>query len=227
MKKILVIAAHPDDEILGCGGTLLNHIGNGDEVYVTILGEGSTSRYKELSIYKDETVDKLRSSAKKVADFMGWKKLFMFSVADNRFDSVDLLDIIKIIEGVKDEVKPDLVYTHHFGDLNIDHRITHDAVLSAFRPLKGESCRRILTFEIPSSTEWGTPASHMSFIPTVYVDISKTVKKKCDAMAFYESEFFPFPHPRSPRALMTIAERWGINVGMEYAEAFALVRELL
>lgn len=227
MNKVMVVAAHPDDEILGCGGTLLKHINQGDEVYVIILGEGIASRTQISRYESKKKVKELDSAADMVSRFMGWKKLFTFKVADNRFDSVNLLDIIKIVEKVKDEVDPHIVFTHHFGDLNIDHRITHEAVMTAFRPLEGASCHRIMTFETPSSTEWATPTAFRSFIPTVYVDIADTIEQKCKAMELYESEIRPYPHPRSAEALRVNAQHWGIYVGMEYAEAFSLVRELL
>jgi LmbE family N-acetylglucosaminyl deacetylase len=227
MKKVLVIAAHPDDEILGCGGTLLKHINQGDEVYVIILGEGITSRSDIVLQECKKRVGDLESVAQKVGHFMGWKKLITFKVADNRFDSADLLDIVKLIEEVKNEVDPHIVYTHHFGDLNIDHRITHEAVLTAFRPLEGASCRRILTFETPSSTEWANPAAYRNFVPTVYVDITDTIVRKCKAMGLYKSEARPYPHPRSTKALKIKAQNLGVHVGMAYAEAFSLVRELI
>jgi LmbE family N-acetylglucosaminyl deacetylase len=226
MNKVLVIAAHPDDEILGCGGTLLKHICMGDEVYVAILGEGITSRTNISDLKNKREVKAIDLIAQKVSRFMGWKKIFTFKVADNRFDSIDLLDITKMIEEVKKEVDPHTVYTHHFGDLNMDHRITHEAVLTAFRPLEGGACHRILTFETPSSTEWSTSAAYRSFIPTVYVDITDTIEQKCKAMELYESEVRSYPHPRSIQALKINAQHWGIHVGMAYAEVFSLVREL-
>jgi len=223
----MVVAAHPDDEILGCGGTLLKHICQGDELYVLILGEGITSRTSVLQQEREKRVNILESAVKKVGHFMGWKKLFTFKLNDNRFDSIDLLDIVKIVEKAKEEVNPQVVYTHHFGDLNIDHRITHEAVVTAFRPLAGSSCRRILTFETPSSTEWATPSSSRSFMPNIYVDITDTIERKCKAFEIYESELCVYPHPRSVKALKAAAQYRGIQVGMEYAEVFSLVRELL
>jgi N-acetylglucosamine malate deacetylase 1 len=227
MNRIMAVVAHPDDEILGCGGTLLKHIQHDDDVYVVILGEGITSRSKISSSESRDKLKELESTAERVSNFMGWKKLFTFKIADNRFDSMDLLDVVKIIEKVKNEVDPHIVYTHHFGDLNIDHRITHEAVMTAFRPLEGASCRRILIYETPSSTEWATPSVCRSFIPTVYSDITDMIDKKCKAMEMYESEIRTFPHPRSVEALKVNAQHWGINVGMKYAEAFCLIKELI
>jgi len=226
MEKILIVAAHPDDEVLGCGGTLLKHISNGDDVYALILGEGVTSRSRIPRPQDGKKVKALESAAQRVGLFMGWKKLFTYKLADNRFDSVDLLDVIKVIEEVKEEVNPQVVYTHHYGDLNIDHRITHEAALTAFRPLKGTACRRILTYETPSSTEWATPVAHRAFIPSVYVDITDWIDKKCEALKLYGGELRAYPHPRSTKALKITAQRWGTHVGMKYAEAFSHVREL-
>lgn len=223
-KLILVITAHPDDEVLGCGGTIAKHVLQGDEVYCLILGEGITSRYYQHGEAKEEGLKQLKSEAGQAASILGIKKAFFRDLSDNRFDTVPLLEIVKAIEEVKDEVKPDVIYTHHQGDLNIDHQITFKAVLTACRPVKNETVREIYSFEVPSSTEWSSPNPETYFMPDVFVDISKTFDKKIAALKAYKSEIREYPHPRSAEALEIIARRWGVSVGRELIEAFRLIR---
>lgn len=223
--RILVIAAHPDDEVLGCGGTIAKHAAEEADVYTIILGEGVTSRFpKREEGLKSKELKELKSYINKAAKILGVKKTFTFGFPDNRFDTVALLDIVKVIEKVKNEVKPEIVYTHHWGDLNIDHRITYDTVLSACRPIKGETVQKIYSFEIPSSTEWNYPNT---FSPNVYVDISETINKKIEAMKAYKSEIRKWPHPRSIEAIRVLACKRGYEVGLEKAEGFKLVRSIL
>ena len=223
-KRILVVAAHPDDEVLGCGGTISIHSMNGDEVYVLILGEGITSRdIKRDRKNREKEIQELRRNIDAANKIVGTKKTYIYDFPDNRFDSVPLLDIIKIVENVKNEVMPDIVYTHHHGDLNIDHRLTFHAVLTGCRPLKDESVKEIYSFEVPSSTEW-SPDSSTYFMPNYFVDIKETITKKFEAMKAYKSEIREFPHPRSVMAIENLDRIRGANVGFEYAEAFMVVR---
>lgn len=224
MKKVLIVAAHPDDEILGCGGTVLKRKLAGNEVYSLVLGEGVTSRYNKREDAPQEEVQSLHDIHAKVSSFMGFTNSWLYDFPDNRFDSVDLLDIIKVIEKIKNEVNPDIIYTHFEGDLNIDHRITFQAVLTACRPLPGDSVRKILSFEIPSSTEWSSPSNY--FRPNVFVNIEDTINTKVKAMSIYEQEVKQYPHPRSLEALSIISQRWGLVCGYRYAEAFMLVRSI-
>lgn len=221
---VLVIAAHPDDEVLGCGGTIARLTGEGQDVYTAILGEGITSRYGHREEADSTLVKELHSRSRRVADLLGTKELFLYNFPDNRFDTVSLLDIVKIVEKLVDRVQPQVIYTHHGGDLNIDHVITHRAVLTATRPLSGQSVQEIYAFEIPSSTEWAFQQFQPVFCPNVLVDISTTLETKVQAMAVYESETRPFPHPRSPEALRATARRWGSAGGLRAAEGFQLVR---
>jgi LmbE family N-acetylglucosaminyl deacetylase len=221
-NKILVVAAHPDDEILGCGGTMALHSMKGDEVYVLILGEGITSRSETNDRIKSKKeLNDLKKQMLKANKIIGVKKVFAFDFPDNRFDTVPLLDVIKYVERIKREINPNIVFTHHYGDLNIDHVITHRAVMTAFRPVMGEDAREIYTFEVPSSTEWNYP---LSFSPDVFFDISDTLDLKLKAMAVYKSEIRDYPHPRSLEGIRNNAEIWGMKVGLRYAEAFKLVR---
>ena len=175
-KKLLIVAAHPDDEVLGCFGTVGRLIKEGWEAYTLILGEGKTSRdeQRQFENRRDE-IDVLNNEIQNANDVIGIKKVFIESFPDNRFDSVSLLDIIKVISKVKDEVQPDLIFTHYEHDLNIDHQITYKAVITATRPMVGEKVKEIYSFEVLSSTEWNYP---YSFSPDTFFNISDTIELK-------------------------------------------------
>jgi LmbE family N-acetylglucosaminyl deacetylase len=165
----------------------------------------------------------LKKQVNKANKILGVKKTIVFDFPDNRFDTVSLLDIVKAIEKVKKEINPNIVFTHHCGDLNIDHRITFNAVLTAFRPLKEETVKEIYSFEVPSSTEWNVSSS-TCFVPNYFIDVSGSFKTKIRAMKEYKSEIRDFPHPRSPEAIKINAKRRGLQVGLELSEAFEIVR---
>jgi LmbE family N-acetylglucosaminyl deacetylase len=223
MNKVLVIAAHPDDEILGVGGTILKHVKDGDECFALILGEGMTSRYDKRELADNNKVEKLHENTYKAAEYVGYKKVYMESLPDNRFDSVPLLDIIKIIERYIEDIKPDIIYTHFGEDLNIDHRITFEAVLTATRPIGDEYVREIYVFETVSSTEWNF-SNTSSFKPNYFVDVTETLDEKLKAMECYKSELRKFPHPRSNENLKASALKWGSVISRQYVEAFEVVR---
>ena len=226
-KNILIIEAHPDDEVLGCGATMVKLAKEGHDVYSLILGEGVTSRDQHRDKgRRQKELDELNAQAVKANKVLGVKKVFTFDFPDNRFDTVALLDIIKTIEKIKKQTRPDVVFTHHHGDLNIDHQIACRAVMTAFRPLRNEKTKEIYSFEVPSSTEWYMPSAASYFMPNYFIDVSKSIKSKIRAMQAYDSEMRTFPHPRSAEAIETIARRWGINVGLSAAEAFTLVRSI-
>lgn len=221
-KSVLVVAAHPDDEVLGCAGTILMHVRRKDKVCVLILGEGITSRNFAMNEgLRSKQLAVLRRSVDQAANLLGVHSLFINNFPDNRFDTVPLLDIVKIVEQVKKQVKPDIIYTHHNGDLNIDHRITYEAVLTACRPVKKETVKEIYSFEVLSSTEWNYP---YSFSPNLFVDITKGIDRKIRAMQCYKTEIRKFPHPRSIDALRANARHWGSVCGLNYAEAFETIR---
>jgi LmbE family N-acetylglucosaminyl deacetylase len=224
--NVLVLAAHPDDEVLGCGGTMARLADEGHDVHIAILGEGITSRYTQREEADTGQIDALHSDSQKVADLLGAKSLKMFSLPDNRFDSVPLLDIIKIVEGLVEELQPEVVYTQHGGDLNVDHVQLYRATLTATRPMKGRPVKALYAYEVASSSEWAFQKFEPAFRPNVFTDITETLEKKVQAMDLYESEARPFPHPRSPEALRAQARRWGSTVGLGAAEAFDLVRQV-
>ncbi|TLP38534.1 PIG-L deacetylase family protein [Arcobacter arenosus] len=221
-KKILIVAAHPDDEVLGCFGTVSKLIKEGYEAYTLILGEGKTSRdEKRLVENKKDEIKILNNEIQKANDVIGIKKVFVETFPDNRFDSVDLLDIIKVISKVKEVVKPDIIFTHYEHDLNIDHQITYKAVITATRPMENECVKEIYSFEILSSTEWNYP---LSFSPDTYYDISDTIDLKIEAMKEYTSELCEYPHPRSLEGIELNAKYQGMRIGKRYVEAFKSVR---
>jgi LmbE family N-acetylglucosaminyl deacetylase len=223
--SILVVAAHPDDEVLGCGGTIARLTREGQDAYIAILGEGITSRYEERNEAGLALVESLRECSLQAAELLGAKDLFSYELPDNRFDTVPLLDVIKIIEELIARLQPTVIYTHCGGDLNVDHAIVHRALLTATRPQAGQPVKAIYAFEVPSSTEWAFD-QFSPFQPNVFVNISTSLEIKIQAMALYESEARPFPHPRSPQALRALACWRGSTVGLEAAEGFELVRSV-
>jgi LmbE family N-acetylglucosaminyl deacetylase len=222
--KILVVAAHPDDEVLGCGGTMARFVQEGHEVHIAIMGEGITSRHAQRQEVDPEQLLRLHRQAQAAASTLKAKDVVLCSLPDNRLDTVALLDVVKLVEDLLRKLKPEVVYTHHPGDLNIDHGVVHRAVLTATRPTPGQTVREIYAFEVPSSTEWAFHRLQPSFHPNVFIDVHGTLEAKIDALACYESETRNFPHPRSPEALRAIAARWGSVAGCQAAEAFELVR---
>lgn len=217
--NVLAVVAHPDDEVLGVGGTLAKHALGGDDVVVLILGTGAMGRADA----ETQDIVALRTAAAQATSELA-VTLQMSTLPDNRFDSVNLLDIVHLVENVARKHKPEMVYTHSLSDLNIDHRRTHEAVLAACRPLPGSTVRRLLAFETPSATEWGTGL----FRPTVFVDIAgEASERKTKALMKYASELRPPPHPRSIVAVEALAAWRGSCVGVQRAEAFELLRELV
>jgi LmbE family N-acetylglucosaminyl deacetylase len=223
--SILIVAAHPDDEVLGCGGTAAAHALHGDEVHILILAEGVTSRDASSTARRSKSeLAALRKSAQQAAEIIGASSLTIRNYPDNRMDSVDLLSVVKTVENFINRLKPRIVYTHHRGDLNVDHRITHQAVVTACRPLTDHPVNTMLFFETPSSTEWQSPGSGVDFAPAWFVDITKTLDTKLAALRTYRSEMRPWPHPRSARAIEHLAGWRGAAAGFEAAESFMIGR---
>ena len=227
-QNILVVAAHPDDEVLGCGGTIARHADHGDKVTILLAAEGATSRGSQgnHNKYKRE-LDSLAKSAQLSSDILGASELIHLDLPDNRLDSLDLLDIVKYIEDVSLKAQPDLVYVHHSGDLNIDHRILNQAVITAFRPLPGSRDITLLAYEVSSSTEWQPPSSSFSpFCPNWFIDITDQWERKLKALNIYQQEMRPWPHSRSVQSLEYLARLRGSQIGRQYAEAFCLLRNI-
>ena len=224
-KSILVIAAHPDDEVIGCGGYIAREAEKGSEVNIIIVSEGATSR--DLTKNKNEFIhelSELSSSAKRSAEILGVSNIELLDFPDNKLDSIDRLVLIKKIEEKIKFYKPYEVLTHHYGDLNIDHRRIHEAVLTATRPIPSNFVKKLLSFEVSSSTDYQINTSSLIFKPNYFVDISSTIKKKLDALREYKSEMRDWPHTRSIKAIEALSITRGSQVGVKYAEAFSLLR---
>ncbi|MCQ8180228.1 PIG-L family deacetylase [Methylomonas sp. SURF-1] len=222
---VSVIAAHPDDEILGCGGTIAGHIAKGDQVHVLILAEGITSRDGMADRGKCQSdLSELAKAAHNANDILGVTSLTLNNLPDNRMDSLDRLDVVKIVEAFVQANASTIVYTHHAGDVNIDHRRIHEAVVTACRPIPGQRVSTLLFFEVASSTEWQPPVSAPVFAPNWFVDISAYLPLKLKALNAYASEMRPWPHARSVTALEHLARWRGATIGVAAAEAFILGR---
>lgn len=223
--NVLVVAAHPDDEVLGAAGTVARLTDEGHGASILILGEGATSRAASRSEGPSAEVDALAEQSRAAAAVLGVDDVRHVGLPDNRFDRVDLLDVVKEVEAAIERVEPSLVLTQHGGDVNIDHQVAFKAVMAATRPVPGSGVESVLAFEVGSSTEWAFGAFAPAFSPTVFYDITATLDRKLEAMACYATEQRPFPHPRSPESLTAQARRWGSTIGVGAAEAFQLVRE--
>jgi LmbE family N-acetylglucosaminyl deacetylase len=226
--RVLVVAAHPDDEALGCGGTIARHVRVGDEVSATFMTDGVGARVATDPGEALERMAEGRSrslAAKQAARILGVASVDWIDLPDNQMDSVPLLAVVKVVAHAVSALQPDIIYTHHGGDLNIDHRITHQAVMTACRPMPGSSVKAIYAFEVPSSTEWA-PESMQPFRPNHFVDISATLDAKLDALAAYEEEMRAFPHARSIEAVRALAAWRGASVGLKAAEAFMTLRRI-
>ena len=220
-KTVLVVAAHTDDEALGCGGTITRHVAEGDSVFAVFMADGVTSR----SQADQNDLANRNCAAEKARETLGIRENFYLGLPDNRLDSLPLIEVIQHLEPIIRKLKPSIIYTHHHGDLNVDHRITHQAVLTACRPMPGSSVQAIYAFEVMSSTEWATPMAD-PFVPNHYVDISGQLSTKLEALRAYEMEMRETPHSRSVEHLAHLARHRGYTVGLFAAEAFVTVRTL-
>lgn len=220
MSKVLVIAPHPDDEVLGCAGTIAKHVLNGNKIYVCIVTETYPPDWPtdDLMRRKEEVL--------KADKLLGVRKTYFLGFPTVRLDTVPQKELNEKLTKVINQVKPELVYIPHRGDINQDHRLVFDAAMVAVRPKPGSLVRRVLSYEILSETEWGAPFRDNVFIPNVYVDISETLETKLKAMSEYKSELKEYPHPRSLEAISALAKVRGSSIGVRAAEAFMLVREV-
>lgn len=226
--RVLVVASHPDDEVLGAGGTIDRRAADGHEVHILILAQGITSRPGALenTLQTQRDLTALHAKANEVAAFLGANQANLCHLPDNALDTVPLLHLAQLIERKITEVHPEIVYTQHGGDLNLDHVLTYRATLIATRPTAGCSVKEVYAYEVPSSTEWAF-GMEPPFRPNTFVDISgEYLEKKIQAMEMYESERRAFPHPRSPEALRALAMWRGAQSGLMAAEAFQLVRSV-
>jgi len=220
MTRVLVVAAHPDDEVLGMGGTIAVHTDRGDEVRIVVVTDGSSSQYPGDT----ETRARKEEEARAAARELGVTDYVHLDLPDMRLDTLAHVDVNRVVEEHVREMRPEVVYTAQ-PDVNRDHRALFDSVSVATRPTPGQPVRRLLTYAPTSSTEW-TPAPVNWFVPNWFVDITSTLARKVEAFSHYETERREYPHPRSERAIRAAAELYGASCGCEYAEPFVLVRGL-
>ena len=219
-KQILVVAAHSDDEVLGCAGTIVRHINAGDKVHLLFMTDGVGSRLG-VNISVNSRILAAENSAK----ILGVTSVENLDFPDNSMDSVPLLDVTKAIEAKIEKLQPKVIYTHHLGDLNVDHQITHKAVMTACRPQPDFCVKEIFAFEVLSSTEWQTPG-YFPFMPNVFVDIGKQIDVKRKALEAYSKEMRQPPNSRSIENSIRLNALRGNTVGVEYAESFVLLRKI-
>jgi LmbE family N-acetylglucosaminyl deacetylase len=221
--SVLCVVAHPDDEVIGVGGTLARHAADGDDVHICILSDGVTSRYDDTDA-ADGEIEQRRQRARRAADTLG-ATVSLHGFPDNSFDTVPLLDIVQTIEAEISDQDPDVVYTHHYGDLNVDHELTCRATITATRPLADSNIDRVLAFETLSASEWSVPSPDNPFQPTSFVTISDQLATKTDTLSMYETELREPPHPRAVDTIRKNAEVWGSKAGVPAAEPFELLRD--
>lgn len=215
-RSVLVVAAHPDDELLGCGGTVALHARAGDRVTSVVVCEGESLRYGPGGVGQSD-------HTKRAADVLGVRDVRALGFPDQKLDTLTLTKIITPLEEVVRETRPEIVYCQYGGDANRDHEILFRALLIATRPTES-FLRAVYAFDTASSTEWGYPRT---FVPDTWVEISATLETKIEAMACYESEVRPYPHPRSLDALRHRARAWGNQACMDAAEVFMTVRRTM
>ena len=226
-RTVAVIAAHPDDEVLGCGGVIARHAQQGDSVHVLIVAEGATSRGVTRNREAAHgALTGLAEAADTANGILGSASVKLLQYPDNRLDSVDLLDVAKSIEAFIGQFDPETVYTHFSGDLNRDHQIVSEATQIACRPLPNSRIRELLMFEVASSTGWRAGAA-AAFCPNYFYDISTTLELKLRALSAYSAEMRPWPHARSVEAIDALAKWRGSSVGLAAAEAFVLERRIV
>ena len=225
--QIAVVAAHPDDEVLGCGGTLARLANEGCQIHILLMADGESSREGDERPIDPEFLSARNAAAEEACKILGCASVKALNLPDNRLDAMERLDIVKQIERFVERYKGSTVFTHHAGDVNIDHRVVHDAVIAACRPQPEHPVKELLFFEVPSSTEWRPPGSAVTFAPNVFFNISETLILKLEALRIYKNELRDFPHSRSLKAVEALARWRGATVGVEAAEAFILGRKLI
>ncbi len=229
-KRIMIVAAHPDDELIGLGATMHKLVKkHGAIVHAIILGEGITSRSDTRDTEKwKEVLEAHHANMNAAGAHIGFSTIHSYNFSDNRFDSHALLDIVKVVEKEKEEFKPDIIFTHNAGDLNVDHRFSFQAVMTATRPMADEGVTTVITFETNSATDWQYGNHPENFHPNLYIEISEEdLQAKIDALKEYKFEIRDYPHPRSEKALRVLAEYRGYTSGCMMAEAFEVVRMIV
>lgn len=218
--KVLVIAAHPDDEVIGAGGTIARHVANGDVVSWCVVTEGYDPPWPK------PVLEEARAQVHEVRESLGIARVFFCGFPTVKLNTVPYRELSSALQGVVDEVRPEIVYTTPGNDVNQDHRLVFESTLVATRPLPGSSVRRLLCYEIGPTVGFGTPGSAVAFNPNVFVDIAPFLEKKLQAMRCYRTELREYPHPRSLQGIELFARERGLRVGLAAAECFELIREL-
>ncbi len=219
-KQILVVAAHPDDEVLGCGGLIKRSVNAGDTCYVLILTDGGAGRFDASQI------EALKQNAIQANKSLGTTEVFFESLPNQALDTLAITEVAHTIEKYIAKLRPSVIYTHHNGDLNMDHRVAFEATILAARPLPGQCVKEIYSYNVPSSTEWMCIHGEKPFIPNYFVDILNFIDLKIAALRCYKSECKTYPHPRSPEAIKAHANYWGLTTGLVYVEPFKLIRRI-
>lgn len=225
MKKILVIAAHPDDEVLGMGGTIAKLVKSGSVVDVLIVTDGSSSQYRD-SDHLAVIIEAKKKETRNCADILGVRDIYYGELPDMKLDATPHIRINKAIEDVIDKVQPDTVFTHFWGDVNCDHQNVYKSTLVTVRPLMGQVVKEVNCYRVPSSTEWTPNKADTMFMPNVFVDITEVAEQKYKAFACYTTELRDYPHPRSVQYLRETDKAAGLRVGLFAAEEFVLLRKL-
>ena len=225
MKRVLVIAAHPDDEVLGVGGTVAKLSAQGVECHLLIVTDGSSAQYRDMDDLQS-IIDAKKLETKGCADILGFKSIHYGEQPDMRLDMTPHIQINRVIESVIDEIQPDTVFTHFWGDVNLDHQNVYKSTLVAVRPVMGQVVKELYCYRVPSSTEWTPNKADTMFMPNYFVDIEKYAEQKYKAFACYSTELRDYPHPRSVQHLREIDKAAGLRVGMLAAEEFVLLRKM-
>ena len=225
MNKVLIIAAHPDDEVLGMGGTIAKLVKEGKEVNLLIVTDGSSSQYRGADNLA-EIIAAKKQETRRCADVLGIKDIYYGGLPDMKLDSIPHIDINQTIEQVVEKIQPDTVFTHFWGDVNCDHQNVYKSTLVAVRPVMGQVVRELYCYRVPSSTEWTPNKGDTMFMPNVFVDITEVAEQKYEAFSKYQTELRDYPHPRSVQYLRETDKAAGLRVGMLAAEEFVLLRQI-
>lgn len=226
MKRVLVIAAHPDDEVLGVGGTIAKLTAQGVESNLLIVTDGSSAQYRD-SDHLQEIIDAKKQETRQCADTLGIKDIFYGELPDMKLDTTPHIRINQVIENVIDKVQPDTVFTHFWGDVNCDHQNVYKSTLVAVRPVMGQVVKELYCYRVPSSTEWTPNKADTMFMPNYFVDIEQYAEQKYKAFACYSTELRDYPHPRSVQYLRETDKATGLRVGLLAAEEFVLLRKVV
>ncbi len=218
--KVLVVAPHPDDEILGMGGLTARYADEGNEVYVCVVTKGG------LPLFSEESVEKVRKECREADNFLGIKETVFLDYPAAMLEDVPRHELNDALVRTIQRIRPDEVYIPHRGDMQLDHKMVVDAVMVALRPKYEHVVRRVYAYETLSETGWDVPNVVNEFIPTVYCDISEYIEKKLEALKIYQSQLAEYPNPRSLQAVRALAMYRGATINVRAAEAFSLVREI-